>query len=199
MVTETTETEFEALGRALGTPVSVRPGGPATDRLTPVGVEDAQLRSLSAVHGLGAFPYHTDAAHHRLPPRYLVMRLADGACSETPTLLVDVDAMALGADEVRSLSRETWLVRGGFGRTFYAPVLDRARCLVRFDPGCMSQPSGTRLTGQGILEQRLKDSSAVEIHWNPGTTLVADNWRVLHSRPAVVRGPQRVLQRTLAT
>lgn len=137
-------------------------------------------------------------ASHRVPPRYLILRLADGASSGTPTLVVDARPDMFDSDELKTLSRESWLVKGGLGRTFYAPILDPSRMLLRFDAACMVQPSGTRLLGQEILQQRLEESPIAEINWGARTTLVADNWRVFHSRPAVnqVETP-RVLLRTL--
>lgn len=101
VVTETTMREFEMLGRSLGIPVSVRPGGPTTYRLTPTPVSEAAPRSLSAIYGLDAFPFHTDAAHHRVPPRYLILRLADGARSDTPTVVVDARPDRFNADEIK--------------------------------------------------------------------------------------------------
>jgi len=198
LVTATTADEFKVLARSLGEPVPVRPSGALMDCLRPVSAADAPARSLSALHGLGTFPFHTDAAHHRVPPRYLLLRLADGATSETPTLLVDSDPSYLSRSDAATLSRETWLIQGGFGRTFYSPVLDRSRMLLRFDLGCMRQPAGTRLRAPEILERLLGNSQVVEVAWQPRTTLVLDNWRVLHGRPAVdASDTGRVLMRQL--
>jgi hypothetical protein len=126
-VTDTTAEEFKVLGHSLGVPVRTRPGGALTERLRPTSVGDAPSRSLSRLHGLGVFPFHTDAAHHRLSPRYVLMRLADGSRSNTPTLLVDADPRSLSPSDTTSLARETWLIHGGFGRTFYSSILDSSR------------------------------------------------------------------------
>ena len=200
-VTRTSLEEFDALATRLGTSVPVRRGGPTTDRLMPTPPDEAAPRSLSAIYGLGTFPFHTDAAHHRVPPRYLLMRLADGAASTTPTLLVDADPRSFRLPHSKTLTRKTWLVRGGLGRTFYAPILDPSRRFLRFDPGCMSPPAGTFLKGQEILTRRLALSrQELEIEWATDTTLVADNWRVLHSRPSIPAGDtSRVLLRKLLT
>jgi hypothetical protein len=184
-VLDTTLGEFEILAGVLGGSVSVRHRGPAIDRLVPTDVAAAAPHSLSAVFGLGEFPFHTDAAHHSAPPRYLLLRLAEGSTTDTPTLIVDGRPSELSCADVKTLTRETWLVRGGGTRTFYAPILDTSRMMLRFDPGCMTEPTGTRLTGRQLLRDWLARSSVEEIRWVPGATLVADNWRVLHSRPAL--------------
>jgi hypothetical protein len=193
---ETSMQEFEELSLGLGEPICVRPGGPTLETLKPLNRESASPRSLSAAHGLGTFPFHTDAAHHRSPPRYLALRLADHCCGVTPTLVIDADPQRFSAAERMTLRRETWLVQGGFNRTFYAPILDQRGTILRFDPGCMVEPAGTQLVGHEILAQRFETAAAVS--WKPGTTLFVDNWRVLHARPAVVRGDEsRTLVRML--
>jgi L-asparagine oxygenase len=42
----------------------------------------------SGIFGLSAFPFHTDLAHWRLPPRYLLLRCVTGY-PDVPTLLID--------------------------------------------------------------------------------------------------------------
>ena len=190
--------EFGGLASALGRSVPARRGGEATDRLRPTLPQNAAPRSLSATYGLAAFPFHTDGAHHRVPPRFVLMRLADGAASGTPTLLVDGYRSLIHAVDRKMLARETWLVRGGFGRTFYAPILDTARGLLRFDPGCMRHPAGTAPKGGGILMRRLEQAPLTRIDWTQDATLVVDNWRMLHARGAVAPSDTgRCLIRTL--
>jgi hypothetical protein len=188
VVVQTTAREFEHLGASLGIAVSGRRGGPTTDRLTPMPAVAAPPRSLSAIFGLSEFPFHTDGAHHRVPPRYLLLRLADGAQAETPTLVADGRLAELDRDEASLLSREMWLVKGGRGRTFYAPIFDASRMLLRFDLGCMDAPAGTRLDGAQVIHEHLARGPVEEITWCTGTTLVLDNWRVFHARPSVSAG-----------
>ncbi len=174
--------EFYALARSLGSAVSARKGGPLFERISPTPRDQASPRSLSSVYGLGAFPFHTDAAHHRVPPRYVAMRLAEGARSNTPTMIVDLDPSRLSRGMRATLRREMWLVAGGLSRTFYAPILDRNEACIRFDPGCMRQPAGTTLTGGSMLLEHIRAAELVQVDWESETTLVLDNWRLLHSR-----------------
>lgn len=54
--------------------------------------------TYSGIFGLGRFPFHTDLAHWRRPPRYLMLRCVKGF-DDVPTLLLDgrsvVDAVNL--------------------------------------------------------------------------------------------------------
>ncbi len=89
-------------------------------------------------------------------------------------------------------------MKGGLGRTFYAPILDAARRAVRYDPGCMSQPAGTKLIGADLIDEFVQAATATTIEWTESRTLVVDNWRVLHGRPAVkTADTSRTLMRTL--
>ena len=47
------------LGHRLGTLVSARAGQDALSLLTPTPKEEAPARSLSSMHGIGHFPFHT--------------------------------------------------------------------------------------------------------------------------------------------
>lgn len=195
---ETSTRQFDALANRLGRAVPVRPHGPTTDRLRPTSTSDASPRSLSALHGLAEFPFHTDAAHHAVPPRYLLLRLEDGACTAVPTLVVDGRPTELAVKDATTLSREMWLVRPGGSRAFYAPILDRSRTLLRFDAGCMAAPTGTALAGEELLRQHLASARKKEIRWYQGLTLVLDNWRMLHARPNIPRMERgRILLRKL--
>lgn len=59
------ETEFLALARHLGIPRPSRNDGELIDELRPISASQAKRPSLSAIHGVGAFPLHTDTAYWR--------------------------------------------------------------------------------------------------------------------------------------
>jgi hypothetical protein len=73
--------------------VATRRGDSPVSVLRPTAAEEAHPRSLSAIHGLGEQPMHTDGAHLREPPDYLVFH-ADRP--NRPTLLWS-EASKLGA------------------------------------------------------------------------------------------------------
>jgi hypothetical protein len=103
------------LAKQLGTPVASRRGGEAVESLRPRPAEAAPRRSLSAAHGLGNFPLHTDGAHHAVPPRYTVLRA--NAPSRCATTISDMVKIAWRPSDREILSRGVFAVSGG-GRGF---------------------------------------------------------------------------------
>lgn len=184
---DASDAEFGQLAEGLGQPVAARRGGSTRDRLVPRRSGEAPERSLSHQHGLNAFPFHTDAAHHRTPPKLILMRGAENCESSTPTLLMDFCSLRLVPSDVAALKRESWIARGGPGRTFYTTILRSidGQGVLRFDLGCMSPVSGTTSGGEEILSRAVRTVGPVEVDWYPGRVLILDNRRMLHARPIV--------------
>lgn len=175
-----------------------RRSGALLDRLVPTDRSEAAERSLSAIYGRAAFPFHTDAAHHPAPPRFVLLRCASGGAS--PTLIIDSRTLRLSSAEGRLLRREQWLVSGGKGRTFYSSILATrdGRDIIRWDPGCMGAPAGTNLVGARRLIEALERAQAVRVSWREDDIVVVDNWRMLHARPpAGVEDRERVIERIM--
>jgi alpha-ketoglutarate-dependent taurine dioxygenase len=193
--------DFLPLANDLGIPVLPGHRQPLITRLTPRPSEDARPRSLSARYAQGAIPLHTDNAHWRIPPRYVLLRLAEGSASRRPTLLLDFHKAAFDAAELKILRRHVWLVNGGRGRFLTSIVTDqlvRGASVVRYDPNCMRPALDSFMTSYSVLKAALIPASALAVEWQPAVTLVIDNWRVLHGRgDAPVRDEARVLERLL--
>ena len=177
---------FDLLDWASGLGLTPRPastGGPLVSTLTPTPTAEAKPRSLSRKHGLGAFPPHTDAAHHRIPPRMTALRLVSGSRPNRPTLLFDWSGVA--DEALRSdLRYGVWLVRAGRHR-FYRPaieVLSDGRTLIRYDQGCMTPATPRAERAVSLIDEYSNRASQTLIEWREGSLLVIDNWRVLHAR-----------------
>jgi hypothetical protein len=173
-----------ALGESLGDVVAARPRGALVDRLVPVPATGAPRRSLSSIHGLGSFPFHTDAAHHRCPPRYLVMRCEDPGPAGRATMLIDFSGLAFADRHIRLLERAVWTVLSG-PRPFLTSVLSRRLndgMAIRYDPGCMRVADKVFDEARQVLESALLRAPVNLIAWERGGGLVVDNWRVLHGR-----------------
>jgi L-asparagine oxygenase len=191
-----------ATAAALGEPVSVRSGSDIVHDLRPLAPEHAPKKSLSAVHGEGAFPFHTDGAHHRTPPRWVVMRCVAPGNGDRPTLLLDATQLKLTTAEWRLLERSVWWVSSG-GRSFPVSIVqsnDFGRTF-RYDAGCMKPAARGFQESRRVLEEAIGDTSSTAIAWDANDLLIFDNWRMLHSRAAGqsddrgVRHLQRVLVR----
>ena len=167
---------------AFGIPRPTRPSGPLLDRLNPIEKSEAQPRTLSELYGRGAFPLHTDAAHHRAPPRLTVLRLATGT-RKRRTLLLDWHQAY--DDELHDLMRAgIWLVRSGRHR-FYRPALDLpagSQYRLRFDDGCMTPVTPRAHTAVAHMAELGRRREVRQVIWTKGMIMVLDNWRILHGR-----------------
>src|SRR5262249_37065023 len=114
--------DLRELAPVLGAAIPARPNGPLVDILRPRTPEESRPQTISAVVGLHRFPFHPDQAYRRVPPRYLLLRLAAGARSNTPTLLQDFSQLPFSSVECSLLKRAVWAVSGG-GKTFYSGVI----------------------------------------------------------------------------
>jgi L-asparagine oxygenase len=190
-----------SLADSLGDITPSRAGGPPVDELRPKPSSQAQPRSLSGQHGLGAFPYHTDAAHHLLPPHYVLLRFASECPSARRTLLASIPRR-IGERDRQILEHDVWLVDGGRGR-FLTSILsypDGCSCeMFRFDEGCM-RPADKAFGGARAVILRVIANRSVAIEWVPTRTVVLDNWRTLHAREgARLEDADRVLERVLVS
>lgn len=120
------------LANQLGTPVASRRGGEIVELLRPRSTADAPRRSLSAAHGLGTLPLHTDGAHHAVPPRYVLLRATTP--SSCATTVIDSHQIDWQPAEREVLSRGALAVTGG-PHGFLTTIL--ASTWFRFDEGCM--------------------------------------------------------------
>jgi len=172
----------------LGLAVMSRPAGPAIEFLRPTLTANAGRRSLSARHGLGAFPLHSDCAHWRRPPDFVLIQCASGT-STTPTLILPLVKLPAGLE---SAFRQGMFLVGYGRRAFYAPAMSDGG--LRFDEGCMRPLDGQALRVTEYLRATSRD--AVEFHWtNEDTVLVMDNRRALHGRAPVHDAGDRRLAR----
>lgn len=160
--------------------VPVRGGEQTVDVLRPVGPDRARRRSMSAVHGTGAQPLHTDGAHHDDPPALVVLCAA--ASSRTPTLLwrppPDSERWR------RALSVGVFKVDSG-RRQFLATASGPSG--IRYDPTCMTPCDARARSLAAALADATHD--AIPHSWaDPNELLVIDNRVALHARASVADG-----------
>ena len=167
---------------------------PVTE-LKSVQQEDARPNSISAVHGLGRQPLHTDGAHLQRPPEVVI--LMSTAPSSTPTLLWTLAAGRLGSGSHRlppydDLRHGVFVVRGG-PQTFLATAYSDQGW--RFDPNCMSPADDRARRTAAFVSGRTQESHAHQ--WDePQRILVIDNSRTLHGRAEVAdQDSERLLLR----
>jgi alpha-ketoglutarate-dependent taurine dioxygenase len=181
--------------RRLGDPVPGRKRA-TVEPLRAVPPERAHPRSLSALHGPNGFPLHTDGAHRRLPPRFIVLACQCPGTRSVPTNLVRFADIRITDREKSGCEGAPFLVSNG-RRSFYTTIVQPARDFIRFDMGCMTPASAEAAHLQAALQRKLDGCRLAVIHWREGDVLVIDNWNVLHGRgeAAVAASPDRHLER----
>ena len=168
-------------------------------RLKPSTVESSTPNTYTGMFGHGRFPFHTDLAHWRHPPRFLLLRCVSGF-DEVPTLLIDSASLIeiVGRNVLgRSLVRPRRPIAGVLPllRLFDPHRGDNG--LFRWDEIFVRPASPAGEIGVRQLTEALTVVAPISISLAmPGDTLVVDNWRMVHAREAVppdCRG--RVLER----
>lgn len=172
--------------------------GPSVHPLVPLRKEAATPNTYSGIYGLERFPFHTDLAHWRLPPRYLLLRCEIGF-KEVPTLLADGYALAHAAG-VNVLTRTLVQPRRPVGGKLpllrvYQTIQDER--LLRWDEVFFRPASEVGEVGVEKFRDAIGSCTPLGIPLvSRGDTLVIDNWRMLHARSAIPTGCEsRILKR----
>lgn len=185
------------IATALGCPVALG-DGPPVHRLISRERDDATPNTYSGLFGRDPFPFHTDLAHWRKPPRYLFLRCVVGY-AEVPTLIADGRDIitVVGA---RTLSRALVQPRRPIAGAL--PLLrlyhqESDQSLVRWDETFIRPASASGTEGYSRFKKALDTAEGLSIALaRSGDTLIIDNWRMLHARSAVPAACQdRCLER----
>lgn len=180
---------------ALGKPLTPWEGG-LIQKLVPRA--DAPPNTYSGIYGLDRFPFHTDLAHWRQPPRYLLLRCVKGF-PDVPTLLIDgqtiVDTVTLDI-----LARA--IVKPRRPQNGAVPLLrlcEQVENGYRFRWDEVFLKPASRI-GEGASQQVATLLSKVDPQSialaNAGDILLVDNWRMLHARSPIFAGREsRMIER----
>lgn len=148
---------------------------------------EARANTLSSRYGLGEFPWHTDGAIARNPPRWVFLRSANDSLTDTElldVLLHDRLASALCATTLRVMDP------AGRQRLLRAGLRREGSVRYRWDPrSCEPLKRVGRESVPPLIAAAGPDH---RVRWRAGRTLVVDNWRMLHRRPAVVDASRRL-------
>jgi hypothetical protein len=187
----------EAVARSFGSVVKLGIGDPVHS-LIPVKKDKSTPNTYSGIYGLQQFPFHTDFAHWRYPPRYLMLRCVVGF-EDVPTLLIDGLQLAREIGEIllsRALVQPRRPVRGTM------PLLSlyhsrTGNSIIRWDDVFIRPASKMGEIGMAAVREVMGRCRPISIALvNAADTLVIDNWRMLHSRSRILPGREtRRLQR----
>lgn len=179
------------IAESLGTPVRGR-ATQTVEVLTPKAPEAAHPASLSRKYGLDAFPFHVDTAHWTVPARYMVLSCVSPGEEVVPTLLVNRDHLHLSDEEQAIAKSAVFLVKNG-RNSFYSSILGDARGFVRYDPGCMEPLSQDSAHALRLFSHERVAPHIQKVAWEPGDSLIIDNWQMLHARAAANKNASRRL------
>lgn len=179
--------ETAAVADMLGKPMALWEGRLVHDLIPR---RSSTPNTYSGIYGLDRFPFHSDLAHWRMPPRYLLLRCVTGY-ADVPTLLIDGRTL-IEAVTLDILSRAIFKQRrprdGRLSLLRLCEHTDDCHRL-RWDEVFLKPASKI---GE-IADLRVRDWLA---HCKPlsiglaraGDTLIIDNWRMLHARSPIPTG-----------
>jgi hypothetical protein len=189
------DVETVAVATAIGEPLAPWEGG-LVQQLVPR--SNAAPNTYSGIYGLERFPFHTDLAHLRRPPRYLLLRCVKGF-RDVPTLLIDGRAI-IETVTLDILTRA--IVKPRRPQDGAIPLLRLCEGVedvhrLRWDEVFLKPASKIGNIGSQQVKIFLSEVDALSIALvNPGDTVVVDNWRMLHARSPIVAGREsRIIER----
>ncbi len=178
------EVGIAAVAHEFGRPMTPWSGGLVQDLVPRAG---STPNTYSGIYGLGRFPLHTDLAHWRAPPRYLLLRCVKGY-ADVPTMLLDGEAIFKDLP-ANMLSRAIFKPRRP--RNGSIPLLrlyepkEEGYCL-RWDEEFIEPASKIGAVAEAGFKAQLGKLPPKPIALaRAGDMLLIDNWRVLHARSPI--------------
>lgn len=146
--------------------------------------------TLSDHYGYGEFPWHTDGAVARIPPRFVALGRVDGSYGGPNTELLDVRSK-LGLAKLHELRGTVLRVSSRSGRRSYRCAYSEidGQPILRWDERVCTVARG--LKDLAFLLDGCEPTAVIE-GWGDGRVLVFDNWKLLHRRPAVSHPTRRL-------
>ncbi len=169
------------LAYSLGNPIASRLNAPLIDNIVPLKKEEAHKQSLSANFGADDFPFHTDGAYFKIPPRYILLRYVKGI--ENPTSTIVCDLSDIDNEAKMRLKLDMWKVKSR-NFSFYSSILSEDGQFYRYDR-CIMTPSNNKINNATFIENLVSTKPSKEIEWFPNKTIIIDNWNFMHHRPRV--------------
>ena len=160
---------------------------------------EAAPNTYSGVYGLNAFPMHTDMAHWKVPPRYLVLRCVRGHHDVSTYLVHGATLVELvgKASLARALVLPRRPLRGKLPLLALYTRRPHAGYFLRWDDKFIVPASPAGRQGVDRVRQALEVVTPTCVTLaHPGDTLIIDNWKMLHGRSMVMENcADRIIDR----
>lgn len=155
---------------------SLGPSSIRVEKLHPRNAHNARHNSLSANHGTGRFPPHTDFALRSVPPRYIAL-----FC---PISRLGATTLYAG-DKLRATVSGTGTFRVATNfRSYSASFSNSSRYgkFYRYNADLMRPLDQDACLLSNVIEQAQPDHY---VDWGKISWVIIDNWCMLHGRQAV--------------
>lgn len=183
----------------LGTVLDLSESGiSVAQTLVPRETTEARLNQYSGIYGLNEFPLHSDLAHWAIPPRYFMLRCIVGTEGVfTHVLLWSAIVRQIGESLLR---RAVFTVRKhklGCACLVRTHSTRNGLDILRWDPLFLRPLNAPAQQVASVITSLNWDAEIQKLLLKePGDTLLADNWQVLHGRAAVSnKGTERRIER----
>lgn len=189
--------EIAAIAERAGSVIKGR-RGLDIELLQPRHASAALGPSLTAVYGLGTFPWHIDTAHLTIPARWMILGCLDPGRQPAATEITSLSSLPIWRISDRLHTTPFAYINGN--RSFISTILQKDRPFARLDPGCMRP-----LTKEGdeiltsLSSTQSEASWSRPIDWIRGRVIIVDNWKFLHRRLDSSLSDGRAILRALTT
>lgn len=155
-------------------------GAITTTDLSVKEVDHARPNTLSARHGAGHFPHHTDFAFRPVPPQIVALVNESDQEFERPTYVTRLSSVT--SDLVASLDRSAWSLRVR-GKTFvvFGGLTVGKHTARRWDTEFLEPREANAFRCSRELPAILQ-ANQDRYDWGPRTGLLIDNWSCTHAR-----------------
>ena len=154
---------------------------------------EAGRLTLSNLHGLDDFPFHTDRAFEARPPRFVFLFARSQGHGDTKTLVTPI--AKLNSDFRRLLRLARWMPALSNGQSSLSGAIIDATCNgYRFDTSLMSPANAAAQECKEIILPEFKRHS-LSFSLREDNLVCIDNWRSVHARSHVE--PQEVSGRII--
>lgn len=138
--------------------------------------------SLSRLFKDNEYPFHNDGVQYPLPPKFIVLQNKTNNNYKTKTLLID--GYKLSEMDKLLFYNSIFKIKGNHGFIERTPILNTNKVpnekIFRYNPIIMSPIIEHK---KEKIEECINNyKEKIEIEWTPNSTLIINNWRILHSR-----------------
>lgn len=166
---------------------SLRPRHTEFSTLAPLDQSEARPNTLSAEHGLGEFPAHTDSVTRRVPPRYLILLMRKPRQAKTKLYNLPNITSAIKKEAYRAIFN-TSIKHRAFPTHFIVKSI-KGHPIYRYNPDIM-EPVNEEAAKVASAIKKAEGSPDTVIDWNEYQVAIFDNWKFLHGRePAEADAP----------